>query len=123
MAGQETQIIMTTKKNCAKNQTSTFNLLLQNFLPVTGVIGASGPNVCFVLKTNFNRENATAFRCQFHQHFLRAFFVRKSFWQLFLTYEKGANLMLMKLTTGVYFTNDLLAAFVLADPKSTKRHR
>jgi hypothetical protein len=23
-------------------------------------------------------------RCQFHQHFLRAFLVRKSFWQLFL---------------------------------------
>jgi len=48
----------------------------------------------------------------FHQHFMPAFFVRKSFWQLFSTYvtreklpkrllyEKGARKMLMKLTTG-----------------------
>jgi hypothetical protein len=55
-------------------------------------------------------------RCQFHQRFSRAFFVRMSFRQLFssyvwlgakILYKKCARLMLMKLTIGCKYSNRL----------------
>ncbi len=70
-------------------------------------------------------------RCQFHQRFLRVFFVRTSFRQLFSSYiwlgakilfEKCEHLTLMKLTTSVNFVNVLRTSFVPVDPKSTKRY-
>ncbi len=54
----------------------------------------------------FKDRKKDTFR-RFHQRFTHAFFVRKSFWQLFscyvlakkaLSYEKRASKMLMKLT-------------------------
>ncbi len=56
---------------------------------------------------------------QFHQHFMRAFFVRKSFVQLFSSYSSALRLfgtriwaqMLVKLTPTINFTNILQAAF------------
>ncbi len=65
-------------------------------------------------------------RCQFHQCFLRTFFVRNIHFGSFF-YEKNAQKMLMKLTpkitlvSGVDFINVLCAAFMLVDRESTKQ--
>jgi len=68
--------------------------------------------------------------CQFDQHFMKAFFVQKSFRQLFssyvlakkaLSYEKSARKMLMKLTPGVDFINILRTAFTHVDPECAKK--
>jgi len=42
--------------------------------------------------------------------------------EMYIRTKKIVRLMLMKLTTGVDFTNILQAAFVLKDPNKTKRH-
>jgi len=70
---------------------------------------------CFLHHTN----------CQFHQHYMREYFVRTSYRQLFITnirtyirikklpkwrlFKKFVRKMLMKLTTSVNFTNILWA--------------
>ncbi len=75
----------------------------ENTLPVCIFINSSRSNECssvHIFQTN---------RCQFHQHYKHTFFVRTSFWCLFLvtctlpkqhSYEKFVRLMLMKLTSG-----------------------
>jgi len=60
-----------------------------------------------VVRIDYEANHIKEILSQFHQHFLRAFFIRKSFWQLFssyvlakkaLLYEKRTCKMLMKLT-------------------------
>jgi len=66
---------------------------------------------------------------QFHQCFLRAFFVRKLHFAAFssqkkaLSYEKNTRKMLMKLAPGLNFINVQHTAFTPADRKSVKNNQ
>ncbi len=67
--------------------------------------------------------------CQFNQHFIllhRFPFAKKLHTQIVKQLRafvhKNRSKMLVKLTPGLNFTNVLLTAFVLVDPKGVKRY-
>ncbi len=85
----------------------------------------------FYLYETIPTDILSLLRCQFHQHFTRAFFVRIFCQSQNVTRKSCRNAictknsyvkMLMKLTIGVNFTNILRTALTLVDPKSVKRY-
>ncbi len=108
-------------KDCPIPQEKVNYLLVNKIDPHQVILRQK--NLAQMLKSTLRTSNTHCYtRCHFHQRFLRAFFVRTSFWQLFssyirlglgakILYKKCARLTLMKLTTGVNFINVLSTRF------------